>query len=211
MGPWRQLFLDGAGVVCDALGHPSVPEAWNEPSVLEEQTVGSLCGHLARGGVWVVADYLDADLPAPATAIDFETAADYYSAVGPDLDEAAHRAIRARGAAVAADGPEAVVHRLTEAIAGLQSRLDAEPDDRTLAVYGGRVMRLDDYLWTRLVEQVVHLDDLARSIDVDPWPLPADAAQLVIAIGAETGRRRHGDAAMIRALYRDDPSALPVL
>ena len=63
----------------------------------------------------------------------------------------------------------------------------------------------------RIVEQVVHLDDLARSIGAEPWSNPLGADALVIACGAEIGRLRSGSAAMVRALFRDDQSVLPVL
>ena len=72
-------------------------------------------------------------------------------------------------------------------------------------------MRLDDYLVTRLVEQVVHLDDLARSLGVESWPVPDDHVKLVLETATRTGLRRFGAAAMLRALYRDDTTALPVL
>lgn len=72
-------------------------------------------------------------------------------------------------------------------------------------------MRLDDYLETRLVEQVVHLDDLARSLAVDPWPVVPAAESLVLRCGTEIGRLRSGGPAMIRALFRDRPEPLPVL
>lgn len=205
----RQLFLDNAAIVLDALRDKRVAAAWEQPSVLEEQTVGSLAGHLARGGVWVVRDYLDAGLPDGEVA--FETAAAYFSGIGKGLDPAAHQAVRDRGAAVAATGHGTVVADLHSALDELRTRLHDEPTDRRVAVYAGLVMRLDDYLWTRIVEQVVHLDDLARSLDITPWPTSPDAAAIAISCGAEVGRRRYGDAAMIRALYRDDASALPVL
>lgn len=205
----RTLFLDNAAIVLDAISDGRVGAAWNEPSVLEGQTVGSLAGHLARGGVWVVRDYLDAD--TPTSDVDFETAAAYFSAISEGMDASVHRGIRRRGAEVAASGHAGVVTDLTAALDGLRNRLADEPADRKVTVFAGRVMRLDDYLWTRLVEQVVHLDDLARSIGVEPWPTAPDAASIVLSCGAEIGRRRFGDAAMIRALYRDDPTVLPVL
>jgi hypothetical protein len=61
---------------------------------------------------------------------------------------------------------------------------------------------LGDYLTTRIVEQVVHLDDLARSVDVPPWTVSVKASELTIAVGAEIARRRAGSTATIRALYR---------
>ena len=72
-------------------------------------------------------------------------------------------------------------------------------------------MRLDDYLLTRLVEQVVHPDDLAKSLDVEPWLNAPGAEALVVSCGAEIGRQRFGGAAMIRTLYCGDVGALPVL
>ena len=73
----RRQFLDGAQVVVDAIASPAVAAAWDVPSVLAEQTVGGLAGHLARGAVWVVGDYLDQ--PEPAAAM-FDSAEDYFAA-----------------------------------------------------------------------------------------------------------------------------------
>jgi hypothetical protein len=74
-------------------------------------------------------------------------------------------------------------------------------------------MRLDDYLATRIVEQVVHLDDLARTVGHDGWVLPAGAAELAIDVGVDIAVRRGGSTAVIRALYRQgwSESVLPVL
>lgn len=178
--------------------------------MLAGQTIGSLAGHLARGGVWVVGDYLAADPPGPD--VDVDTAAHYFATIGEQLTDEDHEAIRARGASIAADGHAAVVRRLEDRLPGLADALHEAPAGRTVAVFAGRVMRLDDYLWTRIVEQVVHLDDLARSLGIEPWPHPPDAAALVVACGAEIGRLRFGDDAMIRALFRSGfAAALPVL
>jgi hypothetical protein len=75
-------------------------------------------------------------------------------------------------------------------------------------------MLLDDYLPTRLVETVVHADDLAVStgaarVDFDPR-----AFDVVIDVLVGTARGRHGDLAVVRALTRrerDDVEALRVL
>lgn len=210
----RELFLAGADVVLAAVGSPAVADAWERPSILADQTVGSLAGHLARGAVWTVGEYLDRPLPDGTDGIhvDFESAAEYYASVTDSLTDADHEAIRARGASVAEAGRDGVVAHLSTAVVELRDRLSVEPADRTLGVYGGNVMRLDDYLVTRIVEEVVHLDDLARSLDVEPWPMPPGAEELVIACGVEIGRRRFGGRAMLRALFRDGAAAtLPVL
>ena len=210
VGGVKEQFLQGASVVLSAVSDPRVAAAWDEASVLEGQTVGGLAGHLARGGVWVVGDYLDGELPS--TAVDFETATDYYAEVARTLTAADHVAIRARGATVAAAGPVAIAEQLATRLDALRTRLPAEPPERVLAVFAGNVMPLDEYLVTRIVEQVVHLDDLARSIDAEPWPDPPGAADVVIACGTAVGRRNSGDTAMVRALFRGDTTGvLPVL
>lgn len=190
-----------------ALGATAVGARWDEPSVLEDQTVGSLAGHLARGAVWVIGDYLDQPAPAVAT---IDSADDYFATHARSSDGATNRAIRDRGAAVAAAGWPTVVAQAAERLAALEVRLLAEPADRITVVAGGSML-LDDYLVTRLVEQVVHLDDLARSINADPWPIPDESVRLVLATGAWTGLRRSGAGAMVQALFRNDASALPVL
>lgn len=49
VGSVSQLFLAGGRAVADALGDPAVASAWDRPSVLEDQLVSGLAGHLARG------------------------------------------------------------------------------------------------------------------------------------------------------------------
>ncbi|HEX7134628.1 MAG TPA: maleylpyruvate isomerase N-terminal domain-containing protein [Iamia sp.] len=203
----RDDFLRGARAVLAALSDPAVTAAWDEPSVLADQTVGSLAGHLARGGVWVVGDYLDLDPPPVAT---FTSVAHYFGQVAT-MGETGHRAIRDRGAAIAAHGPDAVVARLSERLDALELRLRAEPADRLLPVSGGSMV-LDDYLGTRLVEQVVHLDDLARSVPGLRLTAPGDLVARVAALGTAIAVERHGAPAVVRHLFRHDgPRVVPVL
>jgi len=202
----RDDFLRGAGAVLDALSDPAVAAAWDRPSALADQTVGSLAGHLARGGVWVVADYLDLD--APATAV-HATVAGYFAQVA-HLDEGDHRAIRDRGAALAAEGPAAVVARLGERLPALAARLADEPPDRLVPVFGGG-MALDAYLGTRLVEQVVHLDDLSRSVPGLGSTVPDDLVARVVEVGAAVAVERHGPTAVLRHLFRTDVAGPPVV
>lgn len=194
------LFLGGAGTVVEALADPRVGRAWDQPSVLEEQTVGGLAGHLARGGVWVVASYLDGD--APGGPADFESAAEYFASFANAAQAEDHRAVRARGAAVAAAGWQAVRDELQARLDAMTAQVTSLPSDRLVSVIGGKVMRLDDYLETRIVEQAVHLDDLARSIGADPWALPDGHESVALGVGVEIARLRRGTPAVLRALYR---------
>jgi hypothetical protein len=203
-----EIYLEGARAVVAALADPAVAGAWDRPSVLEGQAVSGLAGHLARGGVWLVGEYLDE--PPPPGPPDHATAAGDFAPHVARLGEGDHAAIRDRGAAVAAEGRDGIVARARAALAALETRLPAEPADR-LVRGAGKVMPLDAYLDTRIVEQVVHLDDLARSVGV-AWALPDASWARVVAIGAEIGRLRHGGPAMVRALYRTAAAGtLPVM
>jgi len=197
----RKLFLDSATVVLAALRDPEVASRWGQPSTLAEQSIGSIAGHLARGTLWLVTDYLDQPVE-PGAPITLPTVADYL-AMAMTLTAEDHAGIRTRGAEVAALGPAEVTGRASTALEALRSRLPAEPADRVLPVFGGALMPLDEYLVTRMIEQVVHLDDLARSLDRDPWVLPAEAVDLVLVTGIRHGVARHGAPTMIRALYRE--------
>ena len=195
-----ELYLSVAGIVVEAVADPGVGAAWDRPSVLEHQTIGSLAGHLMCGGVWLVGEYLDGGVPSGPAAR--ESAGDYCAAYMDRKTEATELAIRDRGAAIAEPGHRAVVDDARGRLVTLGPRLRATPTSQLVAVVDGLGMRLGDYLETRLVEQVVHLDDLACSLDRDPYPVPEAAMSLVLSIGTDVARRRSGDAAVLRAFYR---------
>jgi len=199
-GDTVETFLEGVHVVAAALASPAVAEAWDRPSVLEGQRVSGLVGHLARGGVWVVADYLDAG--APEGPVDFTSASDYFATLMGAVSPDDHQANRERGATIAAVGRVELLRALDQHVDALGPRLRSLEMSHLLAVINGKVIRLDDYLATRIVEQVVHLDDLARSIDHDPWPMPPAAHDLTIAVGIDIARHQAGALPFIRALYR---------
>lgn len=209
-----ELFIEGAGVVALAIGDGAVGGAWDRPSVLEGQRVGGLAGHLARGGVWVVDEYLGEDvLAAPAGAPDFASAGDYYASFAETATPEMHQAVRDRGAAVATVGQDALVAQVLARTAVLEERLSTLSPDHLMSVIAGKRIRLGDYLVTRMVEQAVHLDDLARSVGRDPWPLPDGLWDVVFEVGLEIARRRHGNDALGRALFREGfaGAVLPVL
>jgi hypothetical protein len=75
-------------------------------------------------------------------------------------------------------------------------------------------MTLDEYLRTRVVELVVHADDLAASVGVEPVPPQPATTAVAIDVLVGVARIRHGDMAVLRALARrerDTVRALRVL
>jgi hypothetical protein len=193
-------------------------ERYEGPSALAEFSVRGLAGHLRRA-MTVVETYLDQPAPDAGAGTDVETgsAAEYYAAVLPadvDLDSEFHRAIRQRGVETAPERPEDFSLVWAETAGALITRLEQVPADRLVQVFGGVVLTLDEYLTTRIVELVVHADDLAVSLDVAPALLSPAATGLVITTLVEVARLRHGDTAVVRALSRrerDSADALRVI
>ena len=211
MTPIRRAFLEAGAAAATLLGRPEVEDSWAGPSALPELTVRGLAGHLLRATGSVEA-YLDRPEPdgEPVGAAEY-----YVQAVDePDIHSDVHRAIRQRGEDEAAAGLDAVRARSQELLERLSARLENEPPDRKVRAYKGVVLRIDDYLVTRLIELTVHVDDLAVSVGLPPPELPAEATRLAIDALVEAARIKHGDLAVLRALTRrerDEVQALRVL
>lgn len=207
----RGAFLDAGQVAAGLLGTPEVKAAWDAPSALPELTVRGLAGHLLRATGSVEA-YLDRPEPDDEPV----SAAEYYvqAVEEPDLGSEVHRAIRQRGEDEAAGGFEAVRDRSNLLLERLRERLEAEPPGRKVRAYKDIVLTIDDYLVTRLIELVVHVDDLAVSVGLPSPALPPEATRLAIGELIEVARLKHGDVAVLRALTRrerDEVEALRVL
>lgn len=204
----REMFLRVAELAVDAIGDPRVAAQWTQPSVLVDMTVGAVAAHLGRA-VLTVDNYLDGATPTgvgadePDTAVTPVGPVDYVRTALGDAghDDEVHVGVRARSDAGAAAGPDAVVAEVGDALARLRVELPAAWPDRTVTVLGGMVMRLDDYLVTRVVELVVHLDDLAASTGLDVTP-PEDAGRVAVEMLTELARQRHGTTALVRTLAR---------
>ncbi|MEX1005793.1 MAG: maleylpyruvate isomerase N-terminal domain-containing protein [Acidimicrobiia bacterium] len=210
----REVFLDSAGESRIVLASRDVSAAWDRPSALDEMTVGALAGHLMRAVTGVDA-YLDTPAPPGDEVLD---APGYFQSIDGltdrDLHNDLHTAIRARADQETGAGPDGVVARWDDSIRRLEARLPAEPLDRVLPALGGRLILLDHYLVTRLVEMLVHTDDLAVSVGLERPRFPNHADTAVIDCLVEVARRRHGTAAVIAALARrerDTVDALRVL
>lgn len=211
ISPVARTFLEAGRVAADLIAAPEVETAWDGPSALREFTVRGLAGHLLRATGSVEA-YLARDEPSG----DPVSAAEYYvrAVDEPDIDSEIHRAIRRRGEEQAAGGYAAVKTEAFGILDRLTERLEAEPPARKVRAYKDIVLRLDDYLVTRLIELVVHVDDLAVSAGVRVPALPAAATEAAIGALVEAARVKHGDLAVLRALARrerDTVEALRVL
>ncbi|MEZ0110775.1 hypothetical protein ABH920_004790 [Catenulispora sp. EB89] len=199
----RESYLAAAEAAANLLAHPAVAQAWDEPSALAGYTVSGLAGHLA-GQVNVVAKVLDGSDLDPATepvaALDHLLNARWLNA---EPDGEVHLTIRASGAQYAEVGPKLLAEQTADVLDRLRRDLPGQPERRLVQFpWGPPALLLDDLLLNRMMELVVHLDDLAVSVAVPAPGLPVAATDAVIGLLAAVAARKHGPGALIRALSR---------
>jgi uncharacterized protein (TIGR03083 family) len=198
----RATYLACADIAVAFLETPALDNAWARPSTLEGYTSGALAGHLLRG-LLTVEQYLASATPGPGDAA-LDAATYFRRALGDEhpVTSSLHEGVRARSAELAGADAGALRARAVALLAGLHERLPAAPEDLCVTVFGGMSMALDDYLDTRVVELLVHLDDLAASLGLDMPPVPPRAGQRAIAVLADLAARRHGLPAVLRTFAR---------
>ncbi|MDH3249249.1 MAG: maleylpyruvate isomerase N-terminal domain-containing protein [Acidimicrobiia bacterium] len=183
---------------------------WVEPSVLTGYTVGGLAAHLLRA-VSTPLGYLDQE--ATDSTADADAAHYFLRALGDHdpVDSDLHRAVRQRSDDMAASGPLAVLDATRGALLSLTGRLEVEPSDRVVVAFGGTSIGLDDYLETRIVELLIHADDLAESCpELGGQAMPAAAWNLAGRVVAEVAARRTGDRQFVLGLSRAERAQRPL-
>jgi hypothetical protein len=128
--------------------------------------------------------------------------------LGADLDVPANVAVRERSEQSALTGHGGVVKALQDALGELRQAFAADlpvglPPAVRLPQWDWAVS-FDDFLLTRVMEVVVHSDDLAVSVDVAPPELPQALLGPVLALLVGVSLQRHGQAAVVRALSRSE-------
>jgi len=197
------LFLEMGNTVGELLNRPEVEANWDQPSSLEHLTVGALAAHLGRAFT-TTSLYLLADecMPDP----DVDASSYFYNAFDqPDADLAELRSNIVQRAIDDAEPGVAAVRDLHDRTVGdLRTKLIGEAAERGIEVFGDVCMQLDDYLVTRMVEAVIHSDDLAHSLGIDMPTFAPDVVDLVMVALLGMARVRHGDVAMLREFARGE-------
>jgi Mycothiol maleylpyruvate isomerase N-terminal domain len=232
----RATFLEAAEFAARLLANPAVAARWDDPSALADMNVGALAGHLARQVLLVqrmLATSAGPREPAgarepagprepagarepagTAAALEPISLPEHYARaawVDADLQDEANVSIRRDSEREAADGPAGLAARTARAAAVLAAQLPAEPADRAVFLpWGPWALTLDDMLRTRIMEIAVHGDDLTCSVDLNEPELPAAVAAEAIELLTRLSVRRHGAAALLRALSRAEraPSSI---
>jgi hypothetical protein len=172
--------------------------------------VRDLAGHLSHSGVFIVDEAL---ARAPMQAGPALSASRLLS--GAPLDSAApvHEDVRAVAMSQSAQGHEALVARLQSCVESIEPRLWQREDDSLIAFpWGSGVpMTMREFLRSRIVELVVHLDDLAASVEIDDLALSSATVLIACEVGVAIDVERYGPTEVLRALFRRQRGSLESL
>jgi hypothetical protein len=210
----QRTYLELLHVARRLIASPEVEARWDQPSALQEYRMDALAGHLLHAATVTVIEGLAT--PAP-TGIEPLSATEYWVSAlrhpqWNDLDWDVHVRLREAGQRQAAGGYSAFLEEFDRLVQVVTAYLETEPDDRLVSVYAGHAAsRLDEYLKSRVIECVVHIDDLAVSAAVETPALPALAMTVTIHELVEMARLVRGDLAVVRALSRRERDAINAL
>jgi len=200
-------FLLAADAALGLVDRPEVTARWSEPSALPGLSVGGLAVHLGNQVVRAAqALTRDAgDLPVLRDADEhyarsaWPTAApeDPVNDRGPDEEAAL------AGAGALHDRVVAELGTVRDVLTSGTAR-DVVP-----VAWAGWALRREDFLLTRMLEVVVHADDLAVSVGIDTPTFPAEVFDPVRDLLVRLAVARHGQARVVAALTRRE-RALPI-
>ncbi len=198
----RNSVIRAVDLISELVARDEVTAAWTRESSCAGMTVGGLTRHLA-GQPLLVVTRLKADDSEDTGAETIELLEHYARAswVREDLDGETNRSIRETSDRQASDGPDAAVAELSRVRTELEPVL-ADPPPFTFIPWQGWSLATDDFLVTRLMEMVVHADDLAASVDVPTPQFGPTVLDPVFRLLTALAVRRHGQDALVRTLAR---------
>jgi Mycothiol maleylpyruvate isomerase N-terminal domain len=196
------VFPVAAVVALDLIQRGEVREQWLMPSVLPKMSVGALACHLGRQ-VARAAELLPmaTDVPPLECADAHYHRAAWVMSTSPDdpsNDRSTDDAEAALGAAALADRSAEALETARRLLAAGTAR------DVVLIPWQGWSLRRDDFLLTRMLEIVVHADDLAQSVGLRTPEFPAEVFAPVRDLLVRLAVERHGQSAVISALTRSE-------
>ncbi len=200
----RNAVISAVDLVAELAARPEVVDGWTQESSCAGMSVGGLTRHLVDQAVNIV-KLLTADDPAAADAETIPVLEHYARAawVREDLDGETNRTIRESADRQAIEGHAWALSALAVARGDLEAVL-AQAPPATYVPWQGWALPTDDFLVTRLMEMVVHADDLAVSVDVEPPRFEDSVLDPVLRLLTGIAVRRHGQDALVRALSRPD-------
>lgn len=199
----RDDFFGAARIALALMRAPQVADNWDKPSALPEFGVSGLAGHLAYQVL-----PLPGMLAAPPEDVPTVPLMEHYARANwteLDIDSEFHTRIRNGGENIAAEGHQALCDRVEHTIATLQETLNAQGNRPVrMPHWGPWAVSLDDYLLSRVMEFVVHSDDLAVSVGADTPEFPRGVNEQVIDLLSRMALNRHNAIDIVRAFSRKE-------
>jgi hypothetical protein len=199
------------------IGSDEIGHAWSSPSALTRYSTGGLAAHAVGGVVLRLLQVLDEPPPVGARRTDVAEAFGPNRMEGPEDDDPLFVTLREGYEQLAERGQAALLETCAVPFTRLRELLPHAEADRAVPmvrVPDGQ-LSLRDYLRTRVLEAVVHGDDLVASVPGwQPPAPPADAVTVCLDICLELAVARVGGTSALRAFTRSEraePDALRVL
>jgi hypothetical protein len=194
-------FLSAATAAHELASAPQVRDAWQQESACAGMTVGGLAVHLLRQAA------NSARLLSAAPGDDEPIALlEHYARASWVRESQSGRTDPEqtdKDNAAAAAGHDAALEEGRRALEELPGLLAAARDpDTVLIPWQGWALRTEDFLTTRMMELVVHSDDLAASVGLPTPQFGEDVLTPVLGLLTGVAVRRHGQDAVVRALSR---------
>lgn len=193
-------FPAAASISLDLVRRTEVAESWAAPSALPKMSVGALACHLARQTVRAAQL-----LPVPTDLAPLADADEHYARAAWVRTSSPDDPANDRGTddAEAALGHPAMVERAAGALETVRRLLAGGGAQDVVAIgWQGWGLRRDDFLLTRMLEIVVHADDLAAGLGIETPRFPDEVFAPVRDLLVRLAVRRHGQAAVIATLAR---------
>jgi hypothetical protein len=195
-------FLSAASTSLHLIRSHEVSDRWTDPSALSKMSVGALACHLGRQAVRAAELLPVATDVAPLDSAEAHyRSAPWVRTTSPDEPPNDRTADDAE----AELGVVALDRRATQALDSVRDLFaSGGARDVVLVPWQGWSLRRHDFLLTRLVEIVVHTDDLAVSVGVSPPTFTPDAFAPVLELLTRLAVERHGQSAVISTLARKE-------
>ncbi|OJF14540.1 maleylpyruvate isomerase N-terminal domain-containing protein [Couchioplanes caeruleus] len=203
----RHAFLEAAEAAAALLREPVLAERWSSPSALSDFSTGGLARHLANQITHTVTYLAAAPGQSAVPVLEHYTGNSW---VTSGVDSADNADIRHRSEqAAAATTPDDLADSVGAALHELRDSVPAQPKGRIVDL-GAWGLTVDDFLLTRVMELVVHADDLAVSLDMATPSMPDAATEATIQLLSRIAAWRHGPINVVRALARQERAPVSI-
>jgi hypothetical protein len=208
------VYLSAVDWLRAVMSHAEVVDSWDQPSAVADYTVGGVAAHAVHGVLW-----LERVLKDPEPVGLRRAKVPEYMGLNrseDDEDDPFGASLRSAAEAFAQTGAHIVAAALRVSRDELATLLSAVPASRAVPVIRvpGAYSPLSEYLPTRILEAIVHGDDVASSMTALQVPGPPSAAVAVcLDVCLELAQARLGDFETLRAFTRVEravPDALRV-